>query len=176
MSAQHEGPGHIPVGIAVLTVSDTRTEETDTSGRLLAERVQQAGHVLRDKRIVKDDAALITAALDRWLADDGVQVVIMTGGTGITGRDVTVDLVERRFDKDIRGFGELFRWLSYKDIGTSTIQSRATAGLIGTTFVFALPGSTGACRLAWDEILVQQLDATNRPCNLVDLMPRLSER
>lgn len=165
----------ISVRIAVLTVSDTRTYETDTSGGLLVERLQTAGHQLADRNLVPDDIPVIDDQLRVWLEDPGVDVVLTTGGTGITGRDVTADVVERLYTKAIPGFGELFRMLSYQDIGTSTIQSRATGGLCGRTLVFALPGSTGACRLAWDQILGQQLNSTHRPCNLVQLMPRFDE-
>lgn len=168
-------PVPVAVRIAVLTVSDTRDETTDTSGALLAERVTTAGHVLVTKAIVSDDVADIDAILRAWQADPDVDVVLTTGGTGITGRDVTVDVVERLYTKAIPGFGELFRMLSFRDIGTSTIQSRASGGLCDTTLMFALPGSTGACRTAWDEILSFQLNADHRPCNLVQLMPRFAE-
>jgi molybdenum cofactor biosynthesis protein B len=164
-----------PVRIAVLTVSDTRTEETDTSGRLLVERIQAFGHTLVEKRIVQDDPNHIELSVISWMEDTGVDVILSTGGTGITGRDVTVDVFERLYTKSIPGFGELFRMLSYKEIGSSTIQSRASGGLAGETLLFALPGSTGAVRLAWDAILKAQLDSTHRPCNLVELMPRFSE-
>lgn len=164
-----------PVRIAVLTVSDTRTEATDRSGALLAERLTAAGHVLHDRRILPDDADGLDAAVRQWMADPRCEVVLATGGTGITGRDVTVDVFERHYTKPIQGFGELFRHLSYADIGPSTIQSRASAGLAGTTLLFALPGSTGACRLAWDAILAHQLDSRSTPCNLVALMPRFDE-
>lgn len=164
-----------PVSIAILTVSDTRTEETDTSGRTLVERLRGAGHVLADKRIVRDEPDQIRSVVAAWIADPGVEVIVSTGGTGITGRDVTVDALGRFFDRTIPGFGELFRWLSYQEIGTSTLTSRATAGLSGTTLIFAIPGSTGACRTAWDRILSEQLDIDHRPCNLVALLPRLGE-
>ncbi len=166
----------VPLGIAVLTVSDTRTFETDTSGQLLVERLSTVGHRLTDRRLVKDDVATVRAIVSDWIARPEVDVVLATGGTGLTGRDVTADVFETLYEKRIPGFGELFRWLSYQDIGTSTIQSRAAGGLVGTTLLFALPGSTGACRLAWDQILGPQLDARTRPCNLVELMPRFSER
>lgn len=165
-----------PVQIALLTVSDTRTLANDTSGDLLAERVTGAGHRIADRQLLRDDADAIGALLDRWIADPDVDVVIATGGTGLTGRDVTVEAFEQRYHKAIPGFGELFRWISYQKIGTSTIQSRATGGLAGGTYLFALPGSTGACRDGWDEILRWQLDSRHRPCNLVELMPRLNER
>lgn len=164
-----------PVRIAVLTVSDTRTEETDRSGALLIERLTTAGHTLHSRRIVADDAPLLDNLVMELRADPTCEVVIATGGTGITGRDVTVDVFERHYTKAIIGFGELFRHLSYADIGPSTIQSRASAGLAGTTLLFALPGSTGACALGWDKILSHQLDARSKPCNLVALMPRFDE-
>ena len=166
----------VPVRIAVLTVSDTRTEATDESGRILAARLVDAGHVLADKRIVIDDAALVAAQLRAWIADPEVEVVIATGGTGITGRDVTPEAFAAVWEKEIPGFGELFRWISFQKIGTSTIQSRATAGVASGTYLFALPGSKGAVKDGWDEILVHQLDARHRPCNFVELLPRLRER
>lgn len=165
----------VPVRIAVLTVSDTRTEETDKSGQLLVERAQEAGHTLVAKVIVPDDRESIERQLRAWIADPTVDVVIATGGTGITGRDITPEAFHACYDKEIPGFGELFRWISFESIGTSTIQSRATAGVAGGTLLFALPGSTGACRDAWDRILVHQLDARYRPCNFVELLPRLAE-
>ena len=165
----------VPVRIAVATVSDTRTLETDKSGDTLAARIEGAGHVVVDRKIVKDDADLIAAMLQDWIADEDIDVVITTGGTGLTGRDVTPEAFARVCEKDIPGFGEVFRWVSYQKIKTSTIQSRAMAGLANGTYLFALPGSTGACKDAWDEILVHQLDARTRPCNMVELMPRLKE-
>ena len=170
-----ESKPFLPVQIAVLTVSDTRTEADDRSGTVLVERLQAAGHSLADRRIVEDDADLIEAALRAWIADPEVDVVIATGGTGVTGRDVTPEAFERVYEKAIPGFGELFRWLSFAKIGTSTVQSRATAGVAGGTYLFALPGSPGACKDAWDDILVHQLDYRFRPCNFVELMPRLTE-
>jgi molybdenum cofactor biosynthesis protein B len=165
-----------PVRIAVLTVSDTRTPETDTSGALLVERAETAGHRVVARGLCRDSGSEILAWFERVrTGENAAEVVLITGGTGITGRDITVDTFERLYTKAIPGFGELFRMLSYADIGPSTIQSRATAGLIGTTIVFALPGSTGACRLAWDHILAHQLDIRSKPCNLVHLFPRLSE-
>ena len=165
-----------PVRIAVLTVSDTRTLDDDRSGALLVERLQTAGHVLADRRILRDDTQAIRAQVESWTVDVGVEVVLATGGTGLTGRDVTVDVFEGLYHKAIPGFGELFRWLSFRTIGPSTIQSRASAGLAaGGTLLFALPGSTGACAQAWDEILAHQLDVRTRPCNLVELMPRFAE-
>lgn len=165
-----------PVRIAILTVSDSRDATDDRSGDTLVERLGAAGHVLADRAIVRDDIDAIRERLGGWIADPGVEVVIATGGTGITGRDVTPEAFEGLYDKPIPGFGELFRMLSYRTIGSSTIQSRATAGLAGGTLLFALPGSTGACRDAWDDILVHQLDLRFRPCNFVELMPRFPER
>ncbi|MCX7933219.1 MAG: molybdenum cofactor biosynthesis protein B [Rhodovarius sp.] len=165
-----------PVNIAVLTVSDTRTLETDSSGAVLVQRIEAAGHRCVDRRIVKDDADAIEAVLREWIADPEIDCGITTGGTGITGRDVTPEAFARVLEKEIEGFGELFRMLSYRKIGTSTIQSRALGGGAGGTYLFALPGSTGACKDAWDEILRFQLDSRHKPCNLVELMPRLKER
>jgi len=165
----------VPVAIAVLTVSDTRTLDTDTSGTTLAARIASAGHTLAARDIVRDDVDAIEAVLRGWIQDPAIDVVITTGGTGITGRDVTPEAFDRVIEKRIDGFGELFRMLSYQKIGTSTMQSRALAGVAGGTYLFALPGSTGAVRDAWDDILVWQLDARHRPCNLVELMPRLRE-
>jgi len=165
----------LPVSIAVMTVSDTRTLENDTSGNVLVERLTEAGHKLADRAIVIDDADKIEAQLRAWIADESVDCVISTGGTGITGRDVTPEAVQRVIEKEIPGFGELFRWLSYEKIGTSTIQSRAMAGVANGTYIFALPGSTGACKDAWDGIFSTQLDSRFRPCNFVELMPRLRE-
>ncbi len=165
-----------PVRIAVLTVSDTRTLDTDISGALLATRIEAAGHVLAGRSIVPDDADIIERHLRHCIDDPSVDALISTGGTGITGRDVTPEAFDRVIDKPIDGFGELFRTLSYAKIGTSTIQSRALAGVAAGTFLFALPGSKGAVTDAWDDILVHQLDSRFRPCNLVELMPRLRER
>jgi molybdenum cofactor biosynthesis protein B len=164
-----------PVRIAVMTVSDTRGEADDTSGRTLAELIKRDGHELVDRAIVKDDVAAITAKLRSWIADPGIEVVISTGGTGVTGRDVTPEAFESLFDKRIDGFGELFRWQSFQKIGTSTMQSRAVGGVAGGTYLFALPGSPGACRDGWEDILRWQLDIRHRPCNLAELMPRLQE-
>jgi molybdenum cofactor biosynthesis protein B len=165
----------IPVRIAIMTVSDTRTLDTDKSGNILVELLTEAGHVLADRAIVQDDQGLITDQLDRWIDDAEVEVVISTGGTGVTGRDVTPEAFESVYEKAILGFGELFRWLSYQKIGTSTIQSRATAGVARGTYLFALPGSPSACRDGWEMILKDQLDYRHRPCNFVELFPRLRE-
>jgi molybdenum cofactor biosynthesis protein B len=170
-----ESASFLPVRIAVLTVSDSRTIETDRSGAVLAERLTQAGHVLADRAIVTDDADAIVAQLHAWIDDPEIDCVITTGGTGVTGRDVTPEAFARVRDKEIEGFGELFRWLSYAKIGTSTIQSRATAAVARGTYLFALPGSTGAVQDAWDGILSTQLDSRHTPCNFVELMPRLRE-
>lgn len=166
----------IPVRIAILTVSDSRTPETDKSGELLAGRITDAGHHIADRTICPDSIHEIQGRLRTWIANRDIDVIIATGGTGVTGRDVTPEAFEGLYDKAIPGFGELFRALSFKIISTSTIQSRATAGVAGGTYLFALPGSTGACRDAWDNILRDQLDSRFRPCNFVELMPRLSER
>jgi molybdenum cofactor biosynthesis protein B len=165
-----------PVNIAVLTVSDTRTEADDKSGATLVEMITRDGHKVAARAIVRDDVTAITAQLEQWIADKTIDVVISTGGTGMTGRDVTTEAFERLYEKKIDGFGELFRWLSYQKVGTSTIQSRATGGVVRGTYLFALPGSPGACRDGWDEVLKHQLDYRHRPCNLVELMPRLMER
>lgn len=165
----------VPVQIALLTVSDSRGLAEDRSGDLLVGRIEAAGHRLVERAIVKDDVSAIQAVVGRWIAQEEVDVVITTGGTGLTGRDLTPEAVEPLFEKSIPGFGELFRWLSYAGIGTSTIQSRATAGVAGGTYIFALPGSPGACKDAWDQILLLQLDARHRPCNFVEIMPRLRE-
>ena len=165
-----------PINIAVLTVSDTRTPETDTSGDILAARVVNAGHTLAARMIVKDDAALLAAQFEAWIDDPAIDAVLSTGGTGLTGRDVTPEALARIADaRDIPGFGELFRWLSFTTIGTSTIQSRACAVVARGTYIFALPGSNGAVKDGWDGILAEQLDSRNRPCNFVELMPRLRE-
>jgi molybdopterin adenylyltransferase len=165
----------VPVNIAVLTVSDTRTVKNDTSGDTLAERIVKAGHQMVARAIEKDDADAIERLLRTWVADETIDVVITTGGTGITGRDVTPEAFERVMEKRIEGFGELFRMLSFQKIATSTMQSRAIGGVAGGTYLFALPGSTGAVKDGWDDILLWQLDSRHRPCNLVELMPRLQE-
>jgi len=164
-----------PVRIAVLTVSDTRSAADDRSGDTLVERLTAAGHELAERAILRDDADVLVAQLHRWIDDETVDCIITTGGTGVTGRDVTPEAVERVADKMIPGFGELFRWLSFQTIGTSTIQSRACACVARGTYIFALPGSTGAVKDAWDGILRDQLDSRHRPCNFVELMPRLIE-
>ena len=164
-----------PVNIAVLTVSDTRTLADDRSGDTLVERLSGAGHFLADRKICKDVADIIADQFRQWIADPGIDVIISTGGTGVTGRDVTPEALKQVTDKEIPGFGELFRWLSYEKIATSTVQSRATAAVADGTYIFVLPGSTGACKDAWDGILVHQLDYRHMPCNFVELMPRLNE-
>ncbi|MDT8371436.1 MAG: molybdenum cofactor biosynthesis protein B [Gammaproteobacteria bacterium] len=166
----------IPVNIALLTISDTRTSDDDTSGRLLKQRVLDAGHSVITQQIVVDDIYQIRAIVSQWIADPKVNAIITTGGTGLTGRDGTPEAVKVLFDKEIEGFGELFRQISFRDIRTSTIQSRAVAGVANATFIFNLPGSSGACKTAWDEILKDQLDIRHRPCNFVELMPRLLEK
>ncbi|MCR4268637.1 molybdenum cofactor biosynthesis protein B [Nitratireductor sp. ZSWI3] len=165
----------IPVRFAVLTVSDTRRMEDDRSGTTLAERIEAAGHVLADRRIVPDDVEAIRMAVELWCTDANIDAIITTGGTGFTGRDVTPEAIEPLFDKRMDGFSQVFHRISYDKIGTSTIQSRATAGLIDQTYVFALPGSPGACRDAWDGILKDQFDYRHMPCNFVEIMPRLAE-
>jgi molybdenum cofactor biosynthesis protein B len=166
----------IPLTIAILVVSDSRTEADDVSGNTLAERVSDAGHHLLEKKIVPDDIYQIRAAVSNWIADAQVNVIISTGGTGVTGRDGTPEAVAPLLDKTLDGFGEVFRMLSYRDIKTSTIQSRAIAGVANATYIFCLPGSSGACRTAWDSLIKDQLDHRTRPCNLVQLMPRLLEK
>ena len=164
-----------PIRIALLTVSDTRGPGEDTSGDLLAERIAAAGHTLVARTIEKDDADAIVRRLNGWIDDEGIDAIVSTGGTGLTGRDVTPEALDRIKDKDIPGFGELFRWVSYQTIGTSTVQSRALAVLARGTYIFALPGSNGAVKDGWDRVLAEQLDSRNRPCNFVELMPRLRE-
>ncbi len=175
MTGIDESRPFLPVNIAVMTVSDTRIAADDRSGDTLAGRIGDAGHVVADRRIVPDEMAEIVAALEGWIADPDIDVVVSTGGTGVTGRDVTPEAFERVFEKKIEGFGELFRWISFQKIRTSTVQSRAVGGVAGGTYLFALPGSPGACRDGWDEILRAQLDNRTRPCNFVELMPRLQE-
>ncbi|MBK5964785.1 molybdenum cofactor biosynthesis protein B [Thiocystis minor] len=166
----------LPLNIALLTVSDSRGEDQDTSGKLLKERAESAGHRVVAKAIVRDDVYQLRAAVSRWIADPEVQVVLSTGGTGVTGRDSTPEAIAPLLDKVVEGFGELFRQISFAEIGASTLQSRAFAGLANGTFIFCLPGSTGACRTAWDGILLPQLDIRTRPCNFAQLIPRLRER
>ena len=165
----------VPVNIAILTVSDTRDESTDKSGKLLVERLAEAGHILHEKCIRPDDIYQLRAQVSQWIADDKVQAVVTTGGTGLTGRDGTPEALSVLFDKQIEGFGEVFRMLSYEEIGASTLQSRCIAGVANGTYIFSLPGSSGACATGWDKLIGPQLDSTNQPCNLVDLMPRLLE-
>jgi molybdopterin adenylyltransferase len=165
-----------PVRIAVLTVSDTRTPETDTSGDTLKDRIIAAGHIIHGSRIVKDIVQEIEERTRFWVFDKDCDVIISTGGTGLTGRDITPEAMRKVFDKEIEGFGELFRWLSFQSIGTSTVQSRALAGVARGTYIFSLPGSTGAVKDGWDKILKDQLDSRHRPCNFVELMPRLREK
>ena len=169
------GRGFVPVRIAVLTVSDSRGPGEDRSGDLLVERLTGAGHALADRALLRDEAEAIAARLRVWIADPGVDVVISTGGTGLTGRDVTVEAHEAVYEKAIPAFGTLFTLVSFQKIGTSAIQSRACAGVAGGTYLFALPGSPGACRDAWDDILAPQLDYRHRPCNFVEILPRLEE-
>ena len=165
-----------PIAIALLTVSDTRGPDEDTSGDLLAARIEAAGHRLAARAIEKDDVETIVRRLSDWIDDPAIDAVVSTGGTGLTGRDVTPEALDRIKDKEIPGFGELFRWVSYQTIGTSTVQSRALAVLARGTYIVALPGSHGAVRDGWDKILAEQLDSRNRPCNFVELMPRLREK
>lgn len=164
-----------PVRIAVLTVSDSRTPETDKSGDTLVARLTEAGHILADRGIVPDDRPAIVARLRQWIADPQIDVILTTGGTGLTGRDVSVEAHREVYEKEIEAFGTVFTVVSMQKIGTSAVQSRATGGVAGGTYLFALPGSPGACRDAWDEILARQLDSRHRPCNFVEIMPRLEE-
>ena len=166
----------VPVSIAVMTVSDSRSQDDDKSGDLLVSRLSEAGHNLAQRVIIKDEAQDIIAALHGFIADKTIDVVISTGGTGLTGRDVTPEAFRAVFEKEIEGFGEMFRFLSFQKIGTSTLQSRALAGVAGGTYLFALPGSPSACRDAWDDLLSHQLDYRHRPCNFVEIMPRLTEQ
>jgi molybdenum cofactor biosynthesis protein B len=166
----------IPLHIAVLTISDTRTEVDDTSGQLLVERLREAGHSLAEKHIVPDDIYQIRQVVSCWIADQSIDVILTTGGTGVTGRDGTPEAIKVLLDKEIEGFGELFRMLSWQDIKTSTIQSRCLAGVANATYIFCLPGSSGACRTGWDRIIKDQLDYRHHPCNLVELLPRLHEK
>ncbi len=165
-----------PLGIAVLTVSDTRDLASDTSGNILADRIESGGHRLAGRRIVADDTAQIRAAAEQWIGDDSVDVVIATGGTGLTGRDVTPEAIAPLLDKVIDGFSVIFHMVSFQSVGLSTLQSRAMAGLAGKTFVFCLPGSNGAVKDGWDKVIRDQLDSRHRPCNMVELIPRLAEK
>ncbi|MBL8631007.1 MAG: molybdenum cofactor biosynthesis protein B [Rhodospirillaceae bacterium] len=170
-----ESKPFLAINIAVLTVSDTRTLETDTSGKILVDRIEAMGHKVAERLLLTDDVPAIVAQLKKWVADPGVDCIITSGGTGVTGRDVTPEAFKQVCEKEIPGFGELFRWISFKSIGTSTVQSRATAGVANGTYLFALPGSNGAVKDGWDEILKYQLDVRHKPCNFVELMPRLKE-
>ena len=176
MSNAATEPDFRPLTIAVMTVSDSRNEDTDTSGQLLVERLESAGHRLADRRIEPDDKFKIRAAVSGWIADPDINAIITTGGTGVTGRDGTPEALQPLLDKTIDGFGEIFRVLSYEDIGTSTLQSRCLAGVANGTYIFCLPGSTGACATGWDKLIGAQLDIRTRPCNLAELLPRLQER
>ncbi|AUB83363.1 molybdenum cofactor biosynthesis protein B [Candidatus Thiodictyon syntrophicum] len=176
MSTHFTDQGFVPLAVAVLTVSDTRTAAEDSSGDLLQAKAQEAGHRVVARELVRDDVYQLRAVFSRWIADPQVQVVLSTGGTGLTGRDSTPEAVAPLLDKQIEGFGELFRALSFVEIGASTVQSRALAGLANGTFIFCLPGSTGACRTAWEQILLAQLDVRTPPCNFAQLIPRLRER
>ena len=171
-----EGLEFKPVKIAVLTVSDSRTPETDTSGDLLAERIENAGHILAARDLVTDDREIVAETVSAWIDSPDVDVVISTGGTGLTGRDITVEALKPLFEKEIDGFSVIFHKVSYESVGLSTLQSRATAGLARGTFIFALPGSNGAVKDGWDKVICHQLDARHRPCNLVEIMPRLMEQ
>ena len=162
--------------IAILTVSDSRTLDSDSSGALLQQRASEAGHNIADRQLLADNRYQLRALVSGWIADPGIDCVLVTGGTGITGRDVTPEALTPLFDKQIDGFGECFRWLSYADIGSSTVQSRAIAGVANATLIFCLPGSTGACELAWDQLLAQQLDPAHKPCNFAQPLPRLREQ
>lgn len=165
----------VALNIAVMTISDSRTEETDTAGRVLVDRLTDAGHILVEKNIVVDNCYKIREVISRWIADENIHAIITTGGTGLTGRDITPEAIKPLFDKEIEGFGEIFRSISYQYIKTSTIQSRALAGLANGTPIFCLPGSPGACKDGWDEVISHQLDSRHKPCNLVELMPRFLE-
>lgn len=175
MTQKDQTRSFISVSIAVLTISDSRTAENDKSGSLLVERLEKSGHVCVDKQIVPDDIHQVRAQVCQWIVDAKIQVVLTTGGTGVTGRDGTPEAIRPLLDKEINGFGEMFRVLSYEKIRTSTLQSRAFAGVANATYIFCLPGSSGACADAWDMLIEHQLDYRSRPCNLVELMPRLLE-
>ncbi len=175
MTTTNKSRDFVPVKIAILTVSDTRSLEDDKSGQILVDRVKSAGHILADRAVVTDDVPKIRAAVKKWIDDDGVDVVISTGGTGLTGRDVTPEAFQGLYEKEIDGWSTIFHYLSFQKIGISTIQSRTTAGVAGGTYLFALPGSPGACKDGWDGILQHQLDYRAGPCNFVEIMPRLDE-
>jgi molybdopterin adenylyltransferase len=175
MASMNQPKQFVPLNIAVLTISDTRTLADDKSGTTLADRITAAGHILAGREIVTDDVEAIRAIVRRWIAEPGVDVILTTGGTGFTGRDVTPEAIEPLFEKRMDGFSIAFHMLSHAKIGTSTIQSRATAGVAGATFIFCLPGSPGACRDAWDGVLAAQLDYRTQPCNFVEILPRLDE-
>ncbi len=166
----------IPLNIAIMVVSDSRTEETDTSGKTLVDRLTEAGHRCAEKAIVADDIYLIRAKMSAWIADPAINAIISTGGTGVTGRDGTPEAIQPLLDKELNGFGEVFRAISYDEIGTSTIQSRAISGVANGHYIFCVPGSSGACRTSWDKLISAQLDYRTRPCNLVEVMPRLLEK
>lgn len=176
MHGVYEDLDFVPVRIAILTVSDTRTAENDTSGDTLVQRLEDAGHILADRALLHDEAGAIRARVEKWIADPHVDVVISTGGTGLTGRDVTTEAIRPLFEKEIDGFSVIFHQVSFQSVGLSTLQSRASAGLAKGTFIFMLPGSTGAVKDGWDHVINYQLDARYRPCNLVELMPRLMEK
>ena len=176
MHGINESLDFIPVSVAVLTVSDTRTLETDTSGHTLQERIEGAGHRVADRRIVSDDVDAIRSIVSDWIANPEIDVVISTGGTGLTGRDVTPEAITPLFDKVIEGFSVIFHQVSFQSVGLSTLQSRTTAGVAKDTFIFCLPGSTGAVKDGWDKVISMQLDSRHKPCNLVEIMPRLLER
>lgn len=175
MLAQSTEKAFKPINIAVMTISDTRTESTDSAGKLLVERIHKAGHTLAEKAIVIDSLYQIRAMASKWIADPTIQAIVTTGGTGMTARDNTPEAMQVLFDKEVAGFGELFRCLSYHTIRTSTIQSRAIAGIANATVIFCLPGSPGACKDGWDGIIVQQLDNRTLPCNMIDVMPRMQQ-
>ena len=166
----------LPLRISVMVVSDTRTETTDKSGKILVERLTKAGHFLAEKSIIPDDIYQIRSVLSKWIVDPAIEIIITSGGTGLTGRDGTPEAASVLFDKEIEGFGELFRWVSYEEIASSTIQSRVTAGVANGTYIFCLPGSSDACCTGWDKILATQLDIRNSPCNFAELLPRLTEK
>jgi molybdopterin adenylyltransferase len=165
----------LPLNIAILTLSDSRTMDTDISGQVLVDRLLDAGHILADRSIIKDDKQDLRAQLKKWINDDSIQVIISTGGTGLTGRDITPEIFHEFYEKEIEGFGEIFRAISYKLIGTSSLQSRATGGVANGTYMFAVPGSPGACKDAWAHIFAEQLDIRFKPCNFAEMMPRLKE-